>query len=226
MFGRGKHRRSRRPRRVPLLWGSSALAALILILGASGTLSSWASAIITNDSNTVATAQAVILEEAKGTTTCFSSSVPSTNSSTCSTINKYGGTATPLTPGTNQQTDVTFTNAGGANATSFVLTPGSCTQVPAAGTGTPAAANACTNGDLTVAVSCTDGATYGATPWVDLAYAAGAPPTATKTRTATAGDLNAAASWTCRFTVALSATASVLDQGITVSQPLTWTLNK
>ena len=45
----------------------------------------------------------------------------------------------------------------------------------------------------------------------------------TKTHTAT---LAAGAQWTCRITVALASGASVLDQGITVTQPLTWTLNK
>src|SRR6202007_1853210 len=88
----------------------------------------------------------------------------------------------------------------------FALAPGSCTQAPTAGAGTPPAANACTNGDLTVAVSCSPGASYSAgSAWSDLVYAAAVPPTATKTHTAASGDLNAGASWTCRFTVALGA---------------------
>lgn len=202
------------------------VAVAVLALGTSGTLSSWTSAIIGNDTNTAATATAVVLKEASGSTTCISSSTAA-NSSTCSTINKYGGTGTPMLPGGSQSVDVTFSNTGGANASSFVLAPGACTQTPTAGTGTPTAANLCTNGDLTVAVSCSPGATYAsASAWTDLIYAAAAPPTATKTHTASAGDLNVSSSWTCRFTVALSSSAAVADQGIMVSQPLTWTLNK
>jgi hypothetical protein len=68
-------------------------------------------------------------------------------------------------------------------------------------------------------------ATYVAgSAWTDLVYAAGAPGSmpATLTHTAT---LAAGSSFTCRFTVALTGSASVLDQGITASQALTWTLN-
>jgi hypothetical protein len=208
----------------------AALAVAVLVLGASGTLSSWTQAIITNDTNNVATATAVVLQEAATGVAqpCVSSSVAA-NSSTCSTINKYGGTATPLQPGGSQTTSVTFTNIGGANASSFSLAQGTagCTQSPTAGTGTPVAANLCTNGDLTVAVSCSPGSTYASTSaWSDLSYAAAAPLTATKTHAASSGDLNKGATWTCQFTVALSSNAAVADQGITLSQPLVWTLTK
>lgn len=224
----GRRRAARRRRGVgaPLLV-SLAVAVAALALGASGTLSTWTAAVIGNSNDTVATATAVILQETQGATSCFSSTSAS-NSSTCSTINKYGGTATPLTPGGAAQTvDVTFRNVGGANASSFALAPGTCSQTPTAGTGTPAAANVCTNGDLTVAVSCSPGTTYASgSAWTDLAYAAAAPPTATKTHAVASGDLNAGSSWTCRFTVALSANAAVTDQGVTLSQPLTWTLTQ
>jgi hypothetical protein len=223
------HRQERRHRRrgsAPLLWGAGAAAAILLVLSTSGTLSSWAAAVITNDTNTVATATAVILQEVgPSAATCLSSSGAG-NSYTCSTVNKYGGTAAPLSPGGSQVTDVVFTNVGAAAASSFVLTTGSCSQSPAAGSGSPAAANVCTNGDLTVAISCSDGATYAAgSAWSDLVQAATAPSSipATLTHTAT---LAAGASFTCRFTVALGAAADVLDQGITASQALTWTLNK
>ncbi|MFL6160367.1 MAG: hypothetical protein ACJ72D_30125 [Marmoricola sp.] len=221
-----RHVHTREPRRGMLLaLTGSALAATILALGVNGTLASWTSAVISNDTNNVATASAVILREVgPGPQTCLSSSGAS-NSYTCSTINKYGGTASPLAPGGSQTTDVVFSNLGSAAASTFVLTAGACTQTPTAGSGTPAAANVCTNGDLTVALSCSDGATYASgSAWTDLKYLAGAPGSipASLTRTAT---LAAGSSFTCRFTVALSAAASVLDQGITASQPLTWTLN-
>jgi hypothetical protein len=220
------HRRTRAVRSgTAALWASGGAAALILTLGVNGTLSSWTSAIIGNSTNTVATAAAVILQEVGPSATCLSSSGAG-NSFTCSTINKYGGTTTPLSPGTNQVTDVVFTNVGASAASSFVLTAGTCTQNPTAGSGTPPAANICTNADLTVAISCSNGATYSAgSAWADLVYVAGAPGSIPGTLTHTA-TLAASASFTCRFTVALSAAANVLDQGITASQPLTWTLNK
>ncbi|MET3963658.1 hypothetical protein ABIE44_003592 [Marmoricola sp. OAE513] len=218
-------RNSRTTRTTIAVWGSSALAAVVLVLGVNGTLASWTSAVIANDTNTAATSAAVILREVgPGPQTCFSSSGAG-NSYTCSTINKYGGTASPLAPGTNQTTDVVFTNVGSASASTFVLGTGSCSQTPTAGSGTPAAANVCTSGDLTVAVSCSDGATYASgSAWADLVHAASAPGStpATLTHTAT---IAAGASFTCRFTVAVTAGASVLAQGVTVSQPLTWTLN-
>src|SRR5262245_39185690 len=213
-----------RRRFLPLVWAASAFAAVVLVLGVNGTLSAWTSAIITNDTNTVATANALILKEASGSQTCFSSTGAG-NSYTCSTINKYGGTGTPLTPNAQQSTDVTFTNVGGASGATFKLAAGACSQTPTANAAaTPPINNLCTAAnELTVAVSCSDGATYSAgTAWTDLKYAAGtASGIGTLTHTAA---LAANSSWTCRFTVKLDTNASVTDQGITVSQPLTWTL--
>jgi hypothetical protein len=220
-----------RRRFLPLVWAASAFAAVVLVLGVNGTLSAWTSAIVTNDTNTVATANALILKEvgpdgtaAHTSQTCYSST-GSGNTYTCSTINKYGGTTTPLTPGASQTSDVTFTNVGGAEGASFKLQAGACTQTPNANAGaTPPINNLCTaTGELTVAVSCSDGATYTAgSAWTDLKYTAG-PAAGINTLTHTAS-LAPNASWTCRFTTALNANASVTDQGITVSQPLTWTL--
>lgn len=229
--------RRRAPRRAvgpgTLLWLASGAAALLMTLGVSGTLSDWTSAVLGNSTNSAATATAVVLQEtgpaSQGTPVCRSSdgAQATVNSYTCTTVNKYGGTASPLSPGSSRTVDVTFKNIGGANATSFQLAPGSCTQSPTAGSGTPAAANVCTNGDLTIAVSCSPGATYaGGSAWADLVYAAAAPPGATKTHTASAGDLDVGAFWTCRFTVALGAGAGIADQGVTVTQPLTWTLSQ
>jgi hypothetical protein len=211
--------------RTALFWAGGAVAALVLALGVSGTLSSWSQAIITNSTNNVATASAVILKETSGANTCYSST-STTNVSTCATINKYGGTATPLTPGTSQTVDVTFTNVGTGAGTSFVLAPAACSQTPVAGTGTPAVNNLCTNGDLTVAVSCSNGTSYTAgSAWTDLVFAAGSPSAfGTGTYTHAAG-LAANASGTCRFTVSLLSGASPLDQSITLSQAMNWTLN-
>jgi hypothetical protein len=209
-----------------LLWAGGGIAAVVLTLGVNGTLSSWTQAIITNDTNNVATAGAPILKEASGATTCLSSA-SATNSSTCSTINKYGGTGSPLTPGTSQTVDVTFTDVGAIAGSTFVLSPAACSQNPTAGSGSPAANNVCTNGDLSVAVSCSGGVTYVAgSAWTDLVSTAVTPATFAGTTYTHAAGLAAGASATCRFTVALTAGAGVLSQGITVSQAMSWTLNK
>lgn len=221
-------RRRLRPGPRGLVLGACALAAVLLGLSVNGTLADWTSAVLSNSTNTVASNTAVILQEvgpdgtvAHASQTCRSSD-GAANSATCTTINKYGGTTAPLSPGSSQVTDVVFTNLGAADASSFVLTPGTCTSTPA--TGTPTPNNLCTT-DLTVAISCSNGSTYAAgSAWTDLVHPAGAAasiPTLTH-----AAGLASGASATCRFTVALPANASVLDQGLTVSHPLSWTLNK
>lgn len=209
-----------RARRVWPLWAAGAGAALAMTTAIGSTQASWTQAIIQNDTNSAQTGTAVVLREVSGANTCLSSS-QTTNSSVCSTINKYGGTATPLMPGDSRTVDVTFSNVGGAPASAFTFTPGACSQTPAAGVDV---ANLCT-GNLTVAVSCSDGATFNAgAAWTDLAQTPVAPGSLTaKTHTAT---LAVNSSWTCRFTVSLSASAPVSAQGVTVSQPLTWTLTK
>jgi hypothetical protein len=224
LLNRSAHRRRRV---LPVLWTASAVSALVLVLGVNGTLSAWTSAIVNNTTNTVATGGSVVLREVNGANTCISSTGGGNgNSFDCTTINKYGGTATPLTPGTSQTVDVTFSNVGTTAASKFVLNPAACGQTPAAAAGPPTYNNLCTAGgnELLVGVSCTDGLTYGTTPWTDLVYAPGAPGSmpATLTHTATLG-VNA--NWTCRFTVSLTGNASPSSSGITVSQALKWTLS-
>lgn len=223
----GGARRGGRRRVVPLVWTASAVAAVALALGVSGTLSAWTSAVVANDTNTVATAAAVILEEASGASTpCFSSS-GTANSSTCTTINTYGGTTAPLSPGQSQQVDVTFSNVGSAGASSFKVVPGTCSQLPAANAvATPPINALCTaTNELTVAVSCSPGTSYASgTAWSDL-VSTPVPGSTLPTLTHTPG-MAAGASATCRFSLALNANASVTDQGVVVSQPLTWTLTQ
>ncbi len=233
-------RRRFRVRPGPALWGAGVIAAVLLVLGANGTLASWTQAIISNTSNSVATGNAVILQESNtvgGTTTTCTSAASSTNVSICSNINKYGGTTTPLTPGGSQTTNVTFTNTGSQNASSFVMTPGATgttvggqTIAACVSTGPAGATNLCTSSDLSFTVNCSPGSTYTAgSKWTaagDINYGPAVAPTSALTHTATGTELNAGASWTCQFVVALSATASPLDQGVTVTQGIAWTLNK
>ncbi|MBE7189077.1 hypothetical protein [Jatrophihabitans endophyticus] len=226
-----KHRRPHRLHLAPVAWISGAVAAAVLVLGASGTLSTWTAAILNNNTNTVATSNAVVLQEqVTGSNTinadCQSSNGGFSNTSTCKEIDKYGGTATPLVPGTSQSSSVTFTNIGSGPASKLILTPGTCAQTPLAGTGTPvnpASLCSASAADVQLVLACYDGATATGTAYTDLAYSGNLGAfTAAKTHTAT---IAKNAQVTCKFTVSLSATASPLDGGITISQPLTWELD-
>lgn len=122
----------KRSRRAPLLLIGAAIAAGILILGVTGTLSSWTDAIINNNHNTVASAGAVgLLETGTDQTASCDTASTTTNSVTCSTVNKYGGIGTgsgtdangaQLSPGDQQTASVTLTNNGTATGT-LTMTP-------------------------------------------------------------------------------------------------------
>lgn len=216
-----------------LVWATCAVSALVIGLGTTGTLASWTTAVIANDTNAVSTGTAVVLREtgpddAGVMATCSSDQNPS-NSYSCTTIQKYGGTGTTavLMPGDTKTYDITFENVGTADAGAFRLTPGTgaqgCSQIPATD---PTVTDLCNGTDLTIAVGCTDGATYtGDTDeWADLKQTATAPDSMqTRTHSAT---LAPNAIWTCRFSVSLDSSAPVDAQGISLTQPLIWTLTK
>lgn len=84
-------------------------------------------ASIQNSTNT-ASSGTLTMEEKSGALSC-SSFNGGTNSATCATINKYGGTDTPLTPGgAAKTTEITIQNTGNLAATTFSLTPGACSS--------------------------------------------------------------------------------------------------
>lgn len=209
-------------RRAAALWGSGAVAAVVLVLGVNGTLSSWTSALITNDDNSAgATSSYLALVETDNTHTCDTTTSPNNTISACSTINKYGGNAS-MSPGDSEVVEVTFTNPGTADGNTFSYAPGSCT--PTNGTG---GIDLCTDGDLTVTVSCSTGATYSAGAVV-AALGQSAAPGALVSKSWTSApalDTASATAITCRFSTALSASAPPVDAGSQVAQPITWTLD-
>lgn len=211
-----------RRRRAAALWVSGALAAALLVLGVSGTLSSWTSALITNDTNTAgAAATYVALVETDGTHTCDTTAQPGNTVASCSTINKYGGN-TAMSPGDSAVVDVTFSNPGTGSGNTFSYAPGACAPTNGGG-----GVDLCTDGDLTVSVSCSTGATYSSGA-VIAALGQVAAPGSLATRTWTGSPALAASSagsLTCRFTTTLAGTAKPADAGSRVSQPVTWTLD-
>ncbi|GAA4099437.1 hypothetical protein ACFFOS_22215 [Nocardioides kongjuensis] len=205
--------RDRRRRRSLVLAAAGATAAVILVLGISGTLSSWTSAIITNDDNTVEAAQSLVLQETgPGNVVCTSTDGGgSGNSATCSTIDKYGGTAVPLGPGDHQTVTVSLENTGTGSG-ALTLAPGSC--VTSAGSPS-ASADLC---DVaTVTVACTTPSTVDTTA-TPVALSALAQLSVVTT-------LAAGESTDCTFDVALPASASPQVGGQVATQPLVWTLS-
>lgn len=219
--------RGRPPRRraFPLIWLGSIGAAVLLVLGVSGSLAGWTAAI-TNSQNNAGTTQAPILLEtgpgSTGTPVTCQADASTAGTFTCATINKYGdgGLANlAMKPGDSKTTVVTLQNTSTAAASTFSLGFGSCadgTQGAASGSG-----SLCTDASVfTVAVSCLNDAT---TPVSVLTINATKPGSLTATNAITGG-LAAGATVTCTFTTALDTLAPISDAGLTASQPMTWTL--
>jgi hypothetical protein len=201
-----------RRRRSLVLGGAGAIAAVLLVLGVSGTLSSWTRAIITNDTNTLEAAQALVLEETgPNSAVCTSTDGGgSGNAFTCSTIDKYGGTATPLEPGDHQGVTVTLTNTGTGSGP-LALGPGACTTSGGSPTATESICDV-----AVVTVVCT-------TP--SALDTSGAPVALSAFGDqAVVVSLAAGESTDCTFDVALPASASPQVSGQTATQPLVWTL--
>ena len=121
----------KRARFTPIALATGLIAAGLLSLSMTGTLSGFV-ASITNSSNTAATG-AIVMEETTTTgtlATCTStdSGTVSVNASTCSSINTFGG-STVMVPGTQVTTGITIKNTGTVTPSSFTMTHGtSCIQ--------------------------------------------------------------------------------------------------
>lgn len=207
-----------RRRALPLLWISGFIAASLLVLGVNGTLSAWTSAIINNSTNTTEAAQSVALSEANGAgTVCVDTATVAdgSNTATCSTINKYGGTvadgSTALVPGAaGNATTVTLKNTG-SSAGDLTVTASGCTKSAGSGTAT---LDLCDYVD--VLVEC---------PAATTTYSGKLSAFATAGAVAVK-NLAAGASVACTFTVSLPSDAPADIAGQIASQPLTWTLTQ
>lgn len=203
--------RSRR-RITPMVFVVGGVAALVLALTPTGALGAFTAAI-TNSDDTAGSGNLIMQEShtaGSTTTTCASTDGGGigTNSATCSTINKYGGNLA-MAPGQTVSTSVTLTNAGTIPATTFTLTPGSCTQSSNGTAGS--ATDLCAH--LTVVI--TSGATtvYNGTAAAFSSAQNLAAPVA------------AGASVPFTFAVTLDSAVGNTYQGLQASQPLTWTFN-
>ena len=219
----------RRRRFAPLMIIAGLASALVLSLAMTGTLSAFVATIL-NSQNTAATGT-VILKEVGGSNTCTSTDLTniSTDSATCSTINKYGGSTTMVpsasntTPTNTVTTTVNMSNTGTAAASSFTLGFGVCTQGNN-GTTNGSATDFCSklhvkivSGTTTVLADTTAAALAGA--------ATGTQIGTTVTIPAALIPAPGAAAVPFTFTVFVDSGAGNTYQGLSASQPITWTLS-
>ena len=227
-------RASRRRRRLtPVALAAGLIGSAVLGLGATGTFSAL-TATITNTNNTAGTGSLVMQEtNATGTQTgsCLSTDSNTSNSSTCTAFNKYGGSTT-LLPGSGTSTaTVRIYNIGSLQASQFTIKPLGCTVYTNPNT---TSGNICgylkltltcqvtTAGTTAAAVSVYDGAlassnlTQIANTAIDLKTAKACTPSPT-----TSGGNSYT---TFVFSVALDNTADNNVMGQTAKQDIQWTL--
>ena len=198
----------------------------VLIAGSSVAVISGFTASITNSVNTVGSG-ALIMTESSGANTCVSSgSTVTSNTATCSTINKYGG-STSAVPGTPISTTVTITDSGTHRGQRLHADRRQSAAQSNNGAFNGTDASFCGKVDVTIQES-------GKTACVFPASASTACP-ATPTSAGTLASLSgsspaltpvtvaAGASRTFVITVMLdNAAATNADQGLLASQTLTW----
>lgn len=213
--------RVHRKRLAPLAIAASVVASATLGLSATGTLSAF-TASITNNTNTAATGSLIMQEtDSTGATTCLSTSGTANSYTTCSTINKYGGVANQLTPGSAPNvTTVRLYNTGTTAVNGFTLAPGTCTK---SGSGT---GDLCGQLQLTLTCAPVTGGTVGTAVTLYSATALNALGTSKDIKAASATCVPPISSSNYvqfTFSVQLSSGADNTVQAQSVSQPLVWT---
>ncbi|PPF25444.1 hypothetical protein C5C36_16640 [Rathayibacter sp. AY1G1] len=208
--------KSKRVRFAPLAIATSIAAAALLSVSMSGTLSGFV-ASISNTGNTAASGSLVMEEKSTGASpiTCLSTDGGSisTNTATCATINKFGGSTT-MVPGQTVTTAITLKNTGTVAANTFTLTPGAtCSQsnnVAAGASGS--ATDFC--GKLNVVITSGGTTVFTGT----AATLAGSAVKTLNTAPVTPGT-----STPFSIAVTLDSSATNAYQGLSASLPLTWT---
>lgn len=195
------------------LGGSFALA---LSMGAS---LSGLTATINNTTNTAESATLAV-SETSGAATCNSYDA----TATCATINKYGGVASPLSPGQSQTVTVNFQSKGTAAVGSSTLTASACTATATAATGstTPTTPNT-TSGNLCSVLNIK---IYKSADTTGTVLYDGSAAALGTTAPIALGAIAKNATQPFTFVVSLPASATTATQGQQVSQPLLWTYNQ
>ena len=207
------HRHSKRVRFAPIAIGTGVLAAVLLSVTMSGTLAGFV-ASINNTTNTAASGALLMQEQnSTATVTCLSTDAGtiSTNTSTCATINKFGG-STSMVPGTAVTTTVTIKNAGSAQVGTFTITPTAACVQANSGALNGTAVDLCAKLNLVLTNTTTSQVVYSG-----ALSAMGTVPITIPTPPA-AGATN-----TFTFAVTLASSAGNTYQGLQAAVPLTWT---
>ncbi len=209
-----------RRRFTPVALATGVLAVALVSGTATGTLSGFV-ASITNPSNTAGSG---VLTMSEATTTgtivtCNSTDggTVSTNTATCSTIDKLGGNLA-MVPGQTVTTVVAIKNTGTVTANSFTLAPTAACVASANGlvngSGT---AGFCANVNVVITNTTTSQVVFSGTA-ASLGTATAA--SFTMPSTVAPGTVN-----NFSFAVTLASTATNTSQGLKVLVPLVWTFN-
>ena len=174
-------------------------------------------ASIQNSTNTANTGT-LTMKETSGSASCNSFDSNSTNTATCSTINKYGG-VTLVPGGAAKETNLSIQNTGSMQATSFTLTPGACTQSAVGGSSfSGSATDLCDK----IKVKITSGASIifdGSAKAFQTGGAINVLAKLSKT------GVNPSESIPIKVAVSLDSSAGPTYQGLQISQPMTWTFS-
>jgi len=208
-----KPRRAKRSLALPVIVAGG-VSSLLLAFSLTPTFSALTAAI-TNNTNTAGTGTLIMQEtNSDGSILCNSTDggSVSTNTATCATINKYGGSMS-MVPGGNVTTTVVIKNTGTVAASSFSLTPGTCTQANN-GTSNGSANDLCSK--YTITIKSGSNTVYQGT----AAAFSGAQDVFQKLSIST---LAAGGSLTFTIDAKLDGAVGNTYQGLKISQPLTWT---
>jgi hypothetical protein len=217
------HRRTKRVRFAPIAIGSGALAAVLLSLSLTGTLSAF-TAQITNSTNTASAGTLSMQETGSGTVggatiTCNSTdpaggTIYGAQTATCAGINKFGG-STLMIPGQTVTQSISIKNTGTVTPATFKLTPGATCTATGTGTNSATTTQVCAAYNVVITDTTVSQVVYTGT----VGGLAGAAPISINTPPA--GNT----SHTFTFAVTLASTADNTYQGTGVSLPLVWTFS-
>ncbi|MCU1529215.1 MAG: hypothetical protein JWP75_2978 [Frondihabitans sp.] len=209
--------KAKRLRFTPIAIVTGVVGAALLTVSMTGTLSGFV-ASITNNSNTGTSGSIVMQEKTTGGTpvTCLSTDggTASTNTSTCSTINKFGSAL--LTPGNSNVTSITIADLGSVAPGTFTLSTGTPCVQTSVGTYSGTAIDYCSKVNVVI----TSGAT---TVFSGTALSLGAATASSFTMPAVLPTANDATSTPFTITATLAAASGNTYQGLQASVPMIWT---
>ena len=220
--------------------GLVASLAAVAALGLTSTYTLGGFSATVADSSSTFSSATIQLEEGNGTTTCYSTgtggggSVSAANTNSTCSINVLTGTLDQVPGGTPLTSTITLTNVGNKAASVASLVTSACSQGTASDANGYVGSDAgfCGKVDITIANT-----TTGATDKCVYPTQATACPSPSSTYTLSSlanqtfnttpmSALAAGASATYVVSVELDPSATNADQGLTATEPFTWSINQ